>query len=114
MATLLELSEAIGLQGALALSDHFGGCRVYVPLPGALCPDHRLVQVVGQAAAIKLSKAYGKEVIDVPSASAHKRAERNRLIRLAYDGAEPVSALARRFGLTRRTIFSIVAETARQ
>lgn len=105
--SLAEVAEAIGLSATLALVEHAGGVRIYVP--ERLADDHRLVQWLGRDAAARLSEAYAMEELVVPRCADLLRRVRNRCIRHERaQGARPAE-LALRYRLTERQVFTILS-----
>ena len=104
--SLAELHDAIGLEALLALVEHFGGSRIYVPLESRLHEAHGLVKALGEPAARALCRARQAE-FDVPRAVEYVRALRDAEIRRAY-ATESADQLARRFKVSRRRILDIV------
>ncbi|MEX0745299.1 MAG: Mor transcription activator family protein [Phycisphaeraceae bacterium] len=107
--SLAEVAEVIGLAATLALVEHAGGVRIYVP--ESLGDDHRLVEWLGQEAAALLSEAFAMEELVVPRCAAALRQVRNRRMRFERQehGARPAE-LALRYGLTERQVYTILAD----
>lgn len=104
---LRDIAALIGLPGMLALVEHYGGVRLYVPV--RFDPDHALVKVLGHGAAAKLIEQYGGlDHFDVPRAVRAIDAVRNAAIRAEY-GELSQGQLARRYRLTERQIRNILA-----
>lgn len=61
-----DLEGLLGRAAFIALTEEFGGTRLYVPL--ATQPDQRLVEAIGDKAARTLSKSYAPAFIRVPLA----------------------------------------------
>jgi len=105
--SLTDVADAIGLPATLALVEHAGGVRIYVP--ERLSDDHRLVEWLGRDAAAMLSDAYAGEELVVPRCAEALRRVRNRQIRRERsEGARPAE-LALRYRLTERQVFTILA-----
>lgn len=105
--SLRELAELIGLPAVIALAEHWGGIRLYVPLD--IEADHILARRLGLTAARKLSERYAMDTLVIPRACAALRAYRDNQIRARYIAGQSAARLAREFALTERQIFSIVA-----
>ena len=107
---LREIAELIGLPAALTLSRVYGGRRLYVPR--RYDPEHPLVKLLGHQAAIRLIDNYGGlEHFDVPMAASLTRELRNRAIRRDRARGDSCSTLARRYQMTERTIWTILAQS---
>lgn len=109
--SLKDLVDVIGLPAAQALVSEYGGVRLTVPLK--MPEDHQLAELLGIEAARKLAHHYGLERLDIPNAKAAIMAVRNKQMR--QDHADGVSArrLARRYRLTERRVWEILAEGVR-
>jgi len=107
--TAAQMVAVIGLEAVLALVEACGGARVYVPQPQALGVDHTLVRALGLDAAERLAAHYGGDAITVPRCLAALRGARNRAIRERHAGGARPPSLARRFGLTERQVYAILA-----
>lgn len=107
-APLDELVTRLGLPAALRLVEHFGGTRIYLPRAEAMNADHPIALVVGLEAAIDLCKTWPQERPAIPRAAAFLRNERDRaLLKDANDHTVP--ALARKYELTERQVYYILA-----
>ena len=114
--TFLQLETVAGTQTALLLVSEHGGVQ-YPVAKGVTGQGRRrntrLAALVGEAAALRLSAAYGQQRnISIPTCRKAREVLRNREIRAAYDMAEgsgmAAAALARRYGLSQRAIFAIL------
>lgn len=61
-----DLEGLLGQAAFIALTEEYGGTRLYVPL--GTQPDHRLVDAIGEKAAKRLSERYAPAFIRVPLA----------------------------------------------
>jgi DNA-binding transcriptional regulator LsrR (DeoR family) len=88
------LKELIGEDAYLALVEHYGGTRAFVPKEPA---RSGLAAAIGEAAAEKLSKSYGAEYIKVPL---------DRELRARHYKGQGLSnaAIARRLGITESAV----------
>lgn len=102
-----ELAEVIGLDATLALIEHYGGTRLYVP--EHIGADHPLARAIGMQAAHTLVEHYARDSIDVPRAWRAARAVLYRQIVAAYTDGATAASLARRHRCTERWIYEIVA-----
>lgn len=72
-----DLRYLLGEPAFVALTQAFGGTRLYIP--ATIPADHEIVRAIGDAAAEKLSRRYSPDTIRVPLArnerARHYRAE---------------------------------------
>lgn len=110
----MRLSELIALVGYVAaeeLISAWGPGRIYIPeTPGQ---DHPITLRIGPYRAKDLAARCGGGPLELPAPTALLKQRRNDLIRAAYHEGAPKRALARRYGLSPRTIRQIVKETPR-
>lgn len=110
---LREMTGLIGLPATMQIVQRHGGTRLWVPaLVETLAPDHKLVKLVGMAAARKLSKQYGCETLEIPKAERALRAIRDKAIREQWP-TKSQSQLAREYNLTERQVRTILNSTAK-
>lgn len=106
--SLHRLAKLIGLRATMALVEHWGGIRVYIP--EQVEPDHILVEKLGMDATRKLSNAFGSETMDVPRAYHAVKAALYRQIRHEYHQlGKSAAKLARKYGMTERWVYAIVS-----
>ncbi len=103
---LAELQRVIGMANTLKLVEHWGGVNLYVP--AAMPRNHRIARVIGEEAAELLSRHFGLERIIVPLAHSYKTALRDAEIYRQHKAGEPAPALARKHGLTVRSVWKIL------
>lgn len=107
-AQLEDLVIKLGLPAALRLVERFGGTRIYLPRAEFMNADHPIAQAVGLEAALELCQAWAQERPAIPRAAAFLRNERDRaLLKDANDHTVP--ALARKYELTERQVYYILA-----
>lgn len=107
---LALVAEGMGLAAALALVTQLGGQRIYVEKTPR--EQHRLARLLGMDMARFLSKHYGGEFIDVPSArslTGEARARRIAVAAALRRGGKSSNALAAELGVTRRWIIQLRA-----
>jgi Mor family transcriptional regulator len=75
-------------------------------------PHRRLSEVIGVEATIRLCEAYGGAPLYIPKLDALKAARRDERIRAEYDGMN-TQVLARRYGVSRRTVQAVVSRAGR-
>lgn len=105
--SLAEVVDAAGLAAALALVEHAGGTRVYVPVQ--LDDEHAIVRWLGKADAARLIATFGGDVLAVPRCLNAMRAVRDRQIRAQRKDGARVSELALQYRLTDRQVYTILA-----
>lgn len=114
--TLLKSSQPFGASkritgteaSFLPSIESYGGILVFVPHKHALGIHHELSQIIGYSKLQLLSEHLGNNSIEVPMATTITIAMRNRTIREMAARKESRSKIARKFGVTIRTIRSIV------
>jgi len=105
---LRRLVRSIGLPNTLTLLAKRGGLPLEVPRRGR--SSYILVELIGETAADLLAEEFaGTEAITLPMADKLHAQIRNRAIRAERSTAS-LSALASRYGLTRRQIVNIAGE----
>lgn len=107
---LRRLVRAIGLPHTLTLLAARGGVPLEIPKRGRASP--LLVELIGADHAERLADEFaGVDAITLPMADKLHAQIRNRAIR-AERATASLSALARRYGLTRRQIVNIAGDSA--
>lgn len=106
---LREIADLIGLPGARDLVDAWGGVRIYLPLAHRLTDRHALVGCLGRDAAERLCRRFGGAEIDIPRASLALQRARDRRICRERERGSSVRVLARRYRLTERRVWEILA-----
>jgi hypothetical protein len=109
-ASMVEIKEVVGLQGAIKLLSSYGGTRLFIPR--RLKAQHKLANLLGLEAARKMSAYFGGETLTIVRGSQAKKAIRNREIIHRYDQGEKVPMLALAFELTERQIYTILSKNA--
>ena len=103
--TLDDLAGIIGLTATLRLAVWHGDSNLYVP--ASVSEGQRLVALIGEPAARRLSEAFGREHISVPSLHSVEREKRNRLIwQMLMDG-HGTKSIAESTGLTERRVLQM-------
>ncbi len=104
--TLTAMAHIIPRAAVLKIVDRFGGTRVYVARqPGA---DNELAQLIGLSAARLLGGHYGGEFVEVPRASALRRALRNHEMQRLRESGYSLAKLARKYCMTQRQVRRIL------
>lgn len=99
-----EIESIIGGKSLSLFLTRYSGQRVYVPLPESLHNDHHLVTLMGKDTAKKFCAHFGGVALYVPMNNAAKIATRNHAIIKDYSTGMKVSDLARRHGISERTV----------
>lgn len=106
--SLHELVNLIGLRATMALVEHWGGIRVYVPEHADA--EHPFVKRLGREAANRLCREYARETLSVPRAYHALKAALYRQMRDDYHrGSKSAAELAREHGMTERWVYAIVS-----
>lgn len=113
---MLEMADHIGPYRTLQLVEAFGGMRIYIPADperGKVYDDRgSIVDVVGIAAAAKLSAIYRCEYLHVPTARyALSRAKRRPIIAAVKAGRMTGAQAARMLGTSRPYLANLVNQT---
>ena len=110
---MLEMAAHIGPYRTLQLVECFGGSRIYVPQDPTRAKSYAsVVDCIGAAAADKLSKIYGREYLEVPTARyAVARAKRAPLLAEVRAGRVTVSDAARRLKSSRPYVSYLINDT---
>ncbi len=106
-----RVSELIGRRLALALMAHIHGTggSGWIRVPRQAKPAHKLVSIIGHAAAERLCAEFGGRVIRLPRCDAMHRTKRNHEIaRMAAEGSS-VREIAQAFALTDRQVRNVLA-----
>ena len=101
------VAKLIGVEASLNLIHTYGGTSVFVPAKHALNISHDITHVIGLKALQLLAEQLGNATIEVPMGIPITVAMRNKAIR-DYAQKETKPKLARRFGLTLRSIRAIL------
>ncbi|MBF0357530.1 MAG: hypothetical protein HQL70_02910 [Magnetococcales bacterium] len=107
-ASMIEIKEIVGLQGAMTLLEKCGGTRIFIPRN--LKIQHKLTTLLGFEAAKKMSAYFGGETLTIVRGSIAAKKLRNQEIVSRYGCGERVQELALLFELTERQIYSILAK----
>lgn len=102
------IAKLIGVEASLNLIHAYGGTCVFVPSKHALNITHDITHVIGLNALKRLSEQLGSTNIEIPMGTPITVAMRNKAVR-DYVVKEPSKPkVARHFGLTLRTIRTIL------
>ena len=105
---LREMVALIGMQATLAIVQHYGGVRLYVPI--TMTPEHILARQIGVDAACKLSAEYGGlDHFYIPRAAVALRSARNTEIVDKFVKGITLRQLALSYGMTERGVTKILA-----
>jgi DNA-binding NarL/FixJ family response regulator len=98
-----ELYGLIGLEGVRLIQQRYHGQRVYIPRQ--FPSDHPMVKILGEETAKKLSEKHPATMLTVTRSLLLK--ERNQTIITQRRQGQQPGQVARRFGLTARTVRKI-------
>ena len=107
-----SLIALIGDSETGRLIEIWRGEKIYIPI--YISRDHPVAQVIGMAAARRLAAIYGGESLLVPTGFRRRLEKRNRAIVAARRAGDTVEKIRRRYGLSRRTIFYVLAAAKRE
>jgi hypothetical protein len=102
---LQEISSYCGQQTAMVLMLNYPGQHVRIPKNPN--PIHKMAELLGMPAFIKLCETYGNEIVTIPRAAKAIRALRNQRILAEFAKGETQASLALEYGLTQRQINKI-------
>jgi len=102
-----DLSYAVPIRALLALSEKYGGTRIYVPETPS--KDSLLNRILDESAFRALCDMCGGERLDIPKAERLRARLRNREI-VALARSRTARAIAIKFGLSMRCVFLILAK----
>lgn len=103
--TLDDLSAIIGFTATLRLAAWYGDSNLYVA--ATIADDQRLVALIGESAARRLSDEFGRQHIWVPGLHAAHREKRNYLIWTRLMAGAGSKAIAKETGLTERRVLQM-------
>ncbi|MEO5327277.1 MAG: hypothetical protein H7829_03445 [Magnetococcus sp. THC-1_WYH] len=103
-AVIREIESVIGKENLPLLLTRYSGQRVCVPHPENLHGKHGLVTFLGDEAAKKFCTRFGGEQMYIPMNNAAKITFRNSAIIKDYSTGMSVNDLARRHGISVRTV----------
>lgn len=107
--SLREIAEAFGYDVAEIIRSNFAGIRLFVPK--RLSDGHRLIGLLGEEMARRLSHHFGGETLFIPRGAQAERNQRNQEIIRRYDEGVPVRVMAQEYKLTERQVYSILTST---
>lgn len=103
--TLDDLASIIGFTATLRLAAWYGDSNLYVA--ATIAEDQRLVALIGEPAARRLSDEFGRQHIWVPGLHAAHREKRNHLIWTRLMEGAGSKAIAKETGLTERRVLQM-------
>ncbi|GAB4201929.1 MAG: hypothetical protein Tsb002_38620 [Wenzhouxiangellaceae bacterium] len=99
------LIDLIGLELTMKLLNHYGGRHLYIPK--RIHSRTALLRVVPQSQAVRLSRFFGGETLDIPKVDTIKRQFRDLAIAAATAAGASRAELVTHYGLSRRQIGNI-------
>jgi len=108
--TFESLAELIGKEGALSLSEQYGGETLYIRKSVVMDDGirHPWLDFIGAGAAQRLIARLGGKRVYIPSAPPELLAERNAVIAERLQKGESANAVAEDFRLTPRRVSMIL------
>lgn len=105
-----DIAYVAGLPAALALTETYGGTYLRVPVGQKMHGKTRqsLIDIMGEAAAVKFMYHYSGEKIYVPRCQRHGISERNQAIIKKYDAGVSAAIIAREQQITERQVRNIL------
>lgn len=104
-----QVSRLIGMQGAITLTRRYGGKTLSFPSVEKLNDSHPLVLTIGLEPAQKLSREFGRELIELPFEVNALRELRNaEIVRLFVKDGRSIRSLSIDFGIDRAYIQKII------
>lgn len=98
------IAELIGVSFALQLIEAYAGTSIFIPSKFTLNLQNDISGVIGLKNLRLLAEHMGGEKIEVPMGTAITTHMRNRLIQNALDKGDSQPKIARKFGVTPRTV----------
>jgi len=111
---LADIADAAGPMAALRVAEARGGLLTYFPRMNRLRDDHWLVMACGWDAARAIARRVGGSREDVPLGPCESRAAMRRAIRQGLAGGLSGQEIARKVGVTSRTVRRIKAASISQ
>lgn len=102
------VAKLIGVAAALHFIDTYGGTSIFIPNKHALNIDHEITHIIGLKQLQLLADNLGNAYVEVPMGTPITVAMRNKSIRDLAEKRVSQSKLARKFGVTQRTIRNVV------
>lgn len=105
-----QIAAACGMAVAMKICAEWGGLHLVVPKRPS--PEHRLVEVLGPADALKFCQAFGNGTIWPAKEQAYRHAFRRvQMLRMRAEGYT-LAEIARFFGLSERRVSGLLGERA--
>ena len=108
------IAKLIGVEASLNLIHTYGGTSVFVPNKHALKINHDITHIIGLGSLKQLSEKLGGANIEIPMGTPITIAMRNKAVREYAQKEKNKPKLARHFGLTLRSIRTILSATEKR
>lgn len=105
-AVVQEITDVIGLAGAIELVRGWGGRELSIPKK--MKPENPIVFAIGLDSAIKLAEAMGGQRLRLPLEKNALLELRNELIVAEFREGASITRLGNRYGLTRSAVTKIL------
>lgn len=102
------VAKLIGVEAALNMIHTYGGTNIFIPHRHALNINHDISTIISLKKLQLLSDQLGNSTIEVPMGAPLVTAMRNKMIRNMANEGTSKPKIARKFGVTQRTIRTIV------
>lgn len=99
---LNEIADVAGERAALLIGRDKACQRVYIPK--TLAPDHWLIGLVGDEAALKIAARFGPAHLDIPPALGGQMRRRRRAITEMTRNGMSINQITRALGVARSTV----------
>ncbi|WOE42920.1 Mor transcription activator family protein [Acinetobacter chinensis] len=107
------VAKLIGVEASINLIQAYGGTSIFVPSKHALKVSHEITHIIGLKALKLLSEQLGNGTIEIPMGTPITVAMRNKAVRDHALREPSKPKLARHFGLTLRSIRTILNADAK-
>ena len=108
------IAKLIGVEASLNLIHTYGGTSIFVPNKHALKINHDISHIIGLSSLKQLSEQLGGANIEIPMGTPITIAMRNKAVRDYAQKEKNKPKLARHFGLTLRSIRTILSATEKR
>lgn len=102
--SLQDLASHVGISGALAIAERWGGIRLHVPHVERINSGHPLVQAIGMKNAESLARYAGGEWMEIPLCHLLSVRRRDAEMVAARQGGASTREIAKQFRLTERGV----------
>ena len=108
------IAKLIGVEASLNLIHTYGGTCVFIPTKHAVNINHDITHIISLSALKQLAEQRGGTYMEVPMGTPITIAMRNKAVRDYAQKEKSKPKLARHFGLTLRSIRTILSATEKR